>query len=203
MSGNTGANVLNDEQLVEKIQAGDQGAFEVLLQRYDRQVLGLALRFTGNSEDARDIYQDVFVRVYKSLPKFEFRSSFRTWLFRVATNVCLTHQARSRKLKLVSMDEAEGEEAGRFGPVLAAGTSERSLLRRELSGLLSDAVGQLSPRQRLVFEMRHYQGYKLAEIATLLNCAEGTVKRHLFTATRRMRERLSSTEAWGETYAAT
>ncbi len=191
----------SDEQLVRKAQAGDRNAFEKLVHRYDRQVLTLALRFSGNEEDAKDIYQEVFIRVYRALPGFEFRSAFRTWLFRVASNACLTHRVKASRMKTVPIDQKPAQTVPITGPPGAGELTEQRVIRRELSEVILSAMGELSPKQRLVFEMRHYHGYKLAEIATLLNCAEGTVKRHLFTATRRMRKRLSVTTEWSQSYA--
>lgn len=176
-------------------------AFERLVHRYDRQVLALALRFSGNEEDAKDIYQEVFIRVYRALPGFEFRSAFRTWLFRVASNVCLTHRVKASRMKTIPIDQEPGARVAISGAEMGGEVTEQRVVRRELNDVIQNAMGQLSPKQRLVFEMRHYHGYKLTEIATLLNCAEGTVKRHLFTATRRMREQLSVSTEWSQSYA--
>ena len=101
----------NDNELIMKAQQGDRAAFEELVQRYDRKVLSIALSFTRNSEDAKDVYQEVFLRVHRALPRFQFRSKFSTWLHRVTTNVCLTHKSRSRDHLFDSLDEGYGQKS--------------------------------------------------------------------------------------------
>lgn len=184
-----------DNQLVLEAQGGSVKAFEELVCRYDRQVLGLAMRYARDAEIAKDLYQEIFLRVYRNLGSFRFQSQFSTWLYRVASNVCLTQVARRKKRDTVSIDE--DTQAGRNLPsdVLAAEIAEeadadRNLMRGELAEHISDALLALSPQQRAVFVLRHYEGHKLKEIAAILECAEGTVKKHLFTATRRMRAQL-------------
>ncbi|KAA0265362.1 MAG: sigma-70 family RNA polymerase sigma factor, partial [Chlorobiota bacterium] len=83
--------------LIEMAAKGDRSAFESLVKKYDRKVISLALKYTRSEEDAKDIYQEVFLRVWKSLPGFGFKSEFSTWLFRIATNVCLTYVDRAKK----------------------------------------------------------------------------------------------------------
>ncbi len=177
-----------------KAQRGDRAAFEELVQRYDRKVLSIALSFTRNAEDAKDVYQEVFLRVHRALPRFQFRSKFSTWLHRVTTNVCLTHKSRSRDHLFDSLDEGYGQDENgsrALGESLAADSrTDELLVSSEISCRIKGAMQQLSPQQRLVFTLRHFKGHKLREIAEIMNCAEGTVKKYLFTATERMREQL-------------
>jgi len=86
-----------DSELIEQSNAGNLAAFEQLIYRYDKDVFTVASRFTQNADDAKDIYQDVLLRVYRGLPTFEGRSEFSTWLFRITTNVCLTYRSRKQK----------------------------------------------------------------------------------------------------------
>src|SRR3972149_4904680 len=88
---------LNDSELVRSAQQGDMNAFEELVYRHDKEVFGIAARYVSRAEDAKDIYQEVFLRVYRGLPKFKFQSEFSTWLYRITTNVCLTHQDRRKQ----------------------------------------------------------------------------------------------------------
>jgi RNA polymerase sigma-70 factor (ECF subfamily) len=180
-----------DTDLIRQAQTGDLSAFEQLVHRYDRRVLTIAASYVQSSDDAKDIYQEVFLRVYRALPKFELRSEFSTWLYRIATNVCLSHRSRSRRHRHVSLDGGGDEDADNPH---AAQTVELSVApdvgRREIAMRVREALKALSPRQRLVFAMRHYEGYKLREIAELMDVAEGSVKKYLFEATSRLRSQL-------------
>src|SRR6185503_13603681 len=96
-----------EHELILEAQRGNVIAFERLVQLYDRQVLSLALSLMRNEEDAKDIYQEVFIRVYRALPKFRMDSKFSTWLHRIVTNVCLTHRSRSKRYEYTSLDEEQ------------------------------------------------------------------------------------------------
>ena len=179
-----------ENELVLQAQRGNVLAFEQLVHTYDRQVLSLALSFMQNEEDARDIYQEVFIRVYKALPKFRMDSKFSTWLHRIVTNVCLTHRTRRKRHEHTSIDQ-ETEGSRPLSETLADRSSTDSDTRNtEIKEHVQQAMHKLSPQQRLVFTLRHFEGCKLREIAVRMNCAEGTVKKYLFTATERLREQL-------------
>ncbi len=188
---------LDDNELVMQTRNGDALAFEELVRRYDRRVLSTALRFTGNRETAQDVYQEVFMRVHKAIDSFKFESRFSTWLFRVVTNVCLTVRQRDKGSRHVAID---GESLYRAGREKDSGSVPRQLVSRptheqeafssEIAPRIRSALADLSPQQRIVFILRHFEGYKLREIAEFLDCAEGTVKKHLFTAVRKLREEL-------------
>ncbi len=179
-----------DSDLIVKAQSGDLQAFEQLVRRYDRRVLTIAASYVQSSDDAKDIYQEVFLRVYRALPKFELRSEFSTWLYRIATNVCLSHRSHSRRHRHVSFDDEGSEDAENPHPVVAEPATNPDVGRREIARRVQGALTGLSPQQRLVFTMRHYEGYKLREIAEILELAEGSVKKYLFEATARMRAQL-------------
>lgn len=188
---------LNDENvLIMQAQKGDVMAFEQLVYRYDKQVLSLALNFMHDREDAKDIYQEVFLRVHRSLSGFRFESKFSTWLHRIATNVCLTHRTRQKRHKHESIDERLEVENGStysLSDVLRDDSApDQPALDAEISRQVREAMESLSPQQKIVFTLRHFQGHKLKEIATMMNCAEGTVKKHLFTANERLREQLKN-----------
>ncbi len=180
--------------LIKEAQAGNKDAFEVLVKKYDRKVLTLALRYTRSEEDAKDIYQEVFIRVYRSLPKFEFKSEFSTWLFRIATNVCLTHVERTGKHQTVDALESINPDDDESAPALQIVSNdlnpEQNLRNMELKAGIQKAVEQLTGKQKLVFTMKHFEGYKLREIADITGLNEGTVKRYLFDATIKMKNAL-------------
>jgi len=188
-----------EHDLVRKAQDGDRLAFDELVRRYDRDVLRLAVNLVHRPEDARDIYQESFLRVYRNLHRFRFECSFYTWLYRITTNVALDYLRRRTSHREdqapVLMDENESTTRDFFDrqPELSAGSNpERSFLGQELGRRIQEAMKALSPRERTVFEMKHYQGLRLRAIGDLLGTSEETVKNSLFRATRKLRASLES-----------
>jgi RNA polymerase sigma-70 factor (ECF subfamily) len=189
-----------DERVViERAQAGDREAFEEIVHHYDRDVLRIALNILHRPEDARDIYQEAFLKVYKNLPRFRFECSFYTWIYRVVTNVCLDHlRRRSSRPEDQAPDptfHSQAESSGadffdRQPELSAASNPERRLMGLEIGQRISVALDQLTPRERMVFEMKHYQGLKLRAIGEILGTTEETVKNSLFRATRKLRTQL-------------
>jgi RNA polymerase sigma-70 factor, ECF subfamily len=186
-----------EQALVRKAQSGDRLAFEDLVRRYDRDVLRLAMNLVHRPEDARDIYQESFLRVYRNLHRFRFECSFYTWLYRIVTNVGLDHLRRRtshREDQAPVPEEAEGGTRDFFDrqPELsAAANPEKRLLGQELGKHIQEAMKRLSPRERMVFEMKHYQGLRLRAIGDLLGTSEETAKNSLFRATRKLRASLN------------
>ncbi|HEX4542113.1 MAG TPA: sigma-70 family RNA polymerase sigma factor [Candidatus Acidoferrum sp.] len=189
---------LDERALVAEAQAGSRSAFEELVRRFDRDVLRLALNLMKRPEDARDVYQEAFLKVYRNLHRFRFECSFYTWLYRIVTNVCLDHlrrrQARpeDQAPEMSSGQHEEGitdffERQREHRPTL---DPERVLMGQEIKARLARAMERLSPRERIVFEMKHYQGLKLRAIGDVLGTTEETVKNSLFRATRKLRNEL-------------
>jgi RNA polymerase sigma-70 factor, ECF subfamily len=188
-----------EHSLVRKAQEGDRLAFEELVRRYDREVLRLALNLVHKPEDARDIYQESFLRVYRNLHRFRFECSFYTWLYRITTNAALDYLRRRTSHREdqapVLPDETEGSTRDFFDrqpETSAESNPERSFLGRELGEKIQEAMKSLSPRERTVFEMKHHQGLRLRAIGELLGTSEETVKNSLFRATRKLRASLDS-----------
>ena len=184
----------NDTELIMQTQRGNMEAFEQLVQRYDKRVLTIAAGYVNSSDDAKDIYQEVFIRVYKGLSNFQYKSEFSTWLFRITTNVCLSHRMRGRRHSHTSLDQNINDEDGQphaLKDTLTDNTStDQQTHDAEISMRVEQALKTLSPRQKMVFSLKHYEGYKLKEIAEMMNCGEGTVKKYLFEATARLRKQL-------------
>ncbi|HTP80061.1 MAG TPA: RNA polymerase sigma factor [Bacteroidota bacterium] len=188
-----GSKDVSDTELIIQAQRGSMSAFEQLVQRYDRRVLTIAASFVSTSDDAKDIYQEVFLRVFKGLRSFERRSEFSTWLYRITTNVCLTHRSRARKYAVSSIDaerEVDGQPTTLKDSIAGDSAADRRAIGSEIAAHVEEAMDELSPQQRTVFTLRHYEGYKLKEIATMMDVSEGTVKKYLFDATARMRDKL-------------
>jgi RNA polymerase sigma-70 factor (ECF subfamily) len=186
---------LNDTDLIIQAQKGNQNAFEELVYRYDRSVLSIALKYSNNEDDAKDLYQEVFIRVYRSIKGFRFQSEFSTWLFRITTNVCLTYKSRSKEHLKVSIDKDFDEEENEIShttELVYNGLSPEEISSgADLGEMVNAAVKSLSPKQKMTFVLKHYEGYKIREIAEMLNCKEGTVKKYLFDATKNLRKKLS------------
>ncbi len=190
------AKVAEEHELVRKSQAGDRLAFEELVRRYDRDVLRLAMNLVHRAEDARDIYQESFLRVYRNLHRFRFECSFYTWLYRIVTNTGLDHLRRRtshREDQAPAPEEAEGGTRDFFDrqPALSAASNpEKTLLGQEVGEKIREAMKRLSARERIVFEMKHHQGMRLRAIGELLGTSEETVKNSLFRATKKLRASL-------------
>ena len=185
---------LDEYAIIRQAQAGDQYAFEQLVQTYDQNVLRLAMNLLRSPEDASDIYQEAFLRVYRNLHTFRFDCSFHTWLYRIVTNLCLDH-LRKRKVRREEPTVVETRE----GPMdrmdvvqeeRAEGDPARKLLSRQLGWRIDKVLSDMTPRERLVFEMRHYQGMRLRAIGEVLGTTEEAAKNCLFRATQKMRAAL-------------
>ncbi len=179
-----------DVELIHRARGGDFGAFEELIHRHDRQVLALASHYVTSSEDAKDIYQEVFIRVFRALPRFQFRSEFATWLFRITTNVCITFLRAQKRHRTISLEERADGEPGQGTIPDSEAIPDEQMEQTQIAQYVEAALGNLPPQQRVVFTLRHYEGYRLHEIADMMDCSEGTVKRYLYLATRKMRNQL-------------
>jgi RNA polymerase sigma-70 factor (ECF subfamily) len=189
----------DDRALIERAQAGDREAFEELVHRYDRDVLRIALNVLHKTEDARDVYQEAFLKIYRNLPRFRFECSFYTWMYRVVTNVCLDHLRRRSSRPEDQAPEFAVNQQGdlpttdffdRQQEPSASSDPERRMQGIEIRRRISSALKHLTPRERIVFEMKHYQGLKLRAIGEALGTSEETVKNSLFRATRKLRLQL-------------
>ncbi len=187
--------------LIEEAREGSAAAFEELVRRYDRGVLRLALGIVRSEEDARDICQETFLRAFKSIRGFRHECAFGTWLFRIATNLCLDHarrhgQLRHEPLEGKSVDGAAGRDegdrgaAGRLVDRSPEGDPMGALEGGDLRRLIGEALGTLPPRERLVFGLRHGEGLRLAAIAEILETSEETARNCLYRAHQRLRQSL-------------
>jgi len=178
-----------DSEFVRRFKAGDETGFDELVRRYQPRIHGLLYRLVRDSEDASDLAQEVFVRVFRALPGFQEKSGFYTWLYRIAVNVGLNHlRARRRKKEHGASETQMDPEA--FANLPDRRTPQADWHQTRLRAAIGAAVAELPERQRAVFVMRQYDGLSNDEIARALNCATGTVKAHYFFAVRRLQELL-------------
>jgi RNA polymerase sigma-70 factor, ECF subfamily len=185
---------MDEAELIRAAQQGDQRAFEQLVRAYDQSVLRLATNLLRSPEEANDIYQEAFLRVYKNLHTFRFDCSFHTWLYRIVSNLCLD-ALRKRKVRREESSVVETSEGllDRMDAVeerRADGNPERRLESQELKERIQEVLGGLTPRERAVFEMRHYQGMRLRTIGEVMGTSEEAAKNCLFRATQKMRAAL-------------
>jgi len=170
-----------DAALLERYRAGERGAFDELVRRYQRPIFSLALRYVKIEADAKDLAQRTFVKVYGSLAGFRADSSFRTWLYRIAINLCLNH-LRDRRREEVHAELTE--------LVTAPAVGERALLDQERGARLRRAIAELPPKQRLVLELRIYDELPFREVGELAGCSENAAKVNFHHAVKRLRTRL-------------
>jgi RNA polymerase sigma-70 factor, ECF subfamily len=187
---------IDDTMLVREAQRGNRAAFEELVRHYDQAVLRLAIHLTGSEHEAQDVYQDAFLKAYKSIANFRFECSFYTWIYRIVTNLCLDHlrkkQVRKEDAPVATDPTGEQYDVLEQVPDGRAGANpERDLMRRELGGRISQALDKLTPRERMVFELKHYHGLKLRTVGEVLNTTEETAKNTLFRATQKLRGALA------------
>src|SRR6266851_988265 len=146
---------LEETELIRAVQQGDQSAFEALVRSYDQSVLALALNLLRSPEDAQDVYQEAFLRVYKNIHSFRFDCSFHTWLYRIVTNICLDYlrKKKVRKEEATVVETAEGpvDRMDSFEENSAHADPERNLLNSRLGQRIETALGELTPRERMVF----------------------------------------------------
>ena len=181
----------DEASLIRAVQRGDQDAFEQLVRAYDQSVLRLALNLLRSQEDARDVFQEAFLRVFRSIDTFRFDCSFHTWLYRIVTNICLDYlrKRKVRKEEPAVVDTPEGplDRMNDFEEEAAHADPERNLWNVQLGQRIEGALGGLTPRERMVFELRHYQGLRLRNIGEILGTSEEAAKNCLFRATQKMR----------------
>jgi RNA polymerase sigma-70 factor (ECF subfamily) len=183
----------SDSDLVSRAQAGDIEAFCVLAERYARRIHLLAFHYCRNAQDAEDLSQEVWLKAYQALRSFRSDSSFYTWLRRITINTFLNHR-RSRLFRrrgqttIVELLRIDPENAETLqGP---PSSSPENIYNKLLFGSVVNALTELTPQQRLMFLLRHYEGMSYDEIASEMNCSTGTVKKGVSRAIAKLRAKL-------------
>jgi RNA polymerase sigma-70 factor (ECF subfamily) len=176
----------DDAAAVARAQGGDEEAFRMLVERHSRSIYRLAYRMTGRPEDAEDVVQETFVRAYRQLGRFESRSNFATWLYRIAFN-CSIDYMRARPHR----ESPETHEVLDRRPPDNAGPSMDDLVfAGEISERVQRALAMLSPQERAAFLMRHYHGCTIEEICRALGLKSNAAKHSIFRAVKKMRSAL-------------
>ena len=187
----TGDQPLHDDQLIRAAQAGDEEAFRMLMERYRNRAFGVAVGIVGDTDDALDVVQESFVKVYYSLKDFRFGSNFYTWFYRLLVNQAIDRWRKSSRSPSVPLDESrlsEDESPPETG--IYPKTPEDLVQNLELSAALSRAIGALPPYHRAVIVLREVDGLPYDEIAAVLKCSVGTVMSRLHYARAKLRDAL-------------
>jgi RNA polymerase sigma-70 factor (ECF subfamily) len=182
----------DDRRLVRAAQKGDQGAFRQLVERYQRRVYQLALGMMKDADEAMDISQETFVRVHRYLPTFKGDSSFFTWTYRIAMNLCLDAQRRRNRGERIDVSEGDEAEieAAMDPPSAALAGPQRAALNSELKDKIEDALAGLSENHRAILLLREVEGLSYEELAKVLGIRKGTVMSRLFHARLKMQKKL-------------
>jgi RNA polymerase sigma-70 factor (ECF subfamily) len=152
---------------------------------------------TGSEQDAQDIFQEAFLKAYRNLGNFRFECSFYTWIYRIVSNLCLDHlrkrQVRKEDSAVVTDESGSSYDLlERLSDVRSGSNPERDLMRRELAAHIARSLEKLTPRERMVFELKHYHGLKLRTVGEILHTTEETAKNTLFRATQKLRAALAA-----------
>jgi len=170
--------MLDEKRLIKKCKNGDIEAFEKLIEGYQKKVYNIAYRMVQNQEDASDIAQEVFIKVFKSIVHFKEESSFSTWLYRITVNVCLDELRKRKKTNVISINSVIQAENSEFTMQLedTGKRPEEILEEKELRSEINRAINKLSDDHRLVIQLRDIYGLSYEEISDILQCSLGTVK---------------------------
>jgi RNA polymerase sigma-70 factor, ECF subfamily len=175
---------------VERARAGDSDAFRLLVEQHSRSIFRLAFRMTGNEQDAEDVVQETFLRAYKQLNRYEARSSFSTWLFRIATNYSLD-LIRMRKRHEDKRERGTDEERDILQNIaMDTPGPDRVVYGSQVRDRVNAALDELSPQERTAFVLRHFEGLSIEEIGATLGTGANATKHSIFRAVQKLRKNL-------------
>ena len=175
--------------LIRQVQAGDRDAFRVLVERHSQAIFRTAFRITGNESDAEEIVQETFLRAYKSIGRFESRSTVSTWLTRIAINCSLDLKNQRKPSQPLTGVDADGEEM-ELQIASNSPSPERHVLSDEVRERVAGAMGQLTTAERTAFVLRHFEGRSVEEISNVLDIKAGAAKNTIFRAVQKLRQAL-------------
>jgi RNA polymerase sigma-70 factor, ECF subfamily len=193
IAGDQSGEGLSDAQVMLRVKAGDESAFDYLVQKYRRPMLGFMYRMAHNSAVAEDLAQEVFLRVYRSRENYEASAKFTTWLYRIASNLAVNHARDTRHERpenTVSLDEPDHETGLTMDVPDDSLTAEENIVKRERLAAIRQRVQALPERQRIAVIMHKYQQMDYRQIADVLKLSESAVKSLLFRAYETLRVQL-------------
>jgi len=174
-----------DANLLENVKKGDKESFASLIALYQDWALRMAYLHVSNWQDAEEIAQDAFVKVFKKIDTFKGESKFSSWLYRILINQCYSHLRKVRTKRMMGFWGKPDQDP--VEQVRAKGDPGKSAMNQELKEALDQAISKLPPRQKTVFILHYLDGRKLNEIAEILKTAEGSVKANLFQARQKLK----------------
>jgi RNA polymerase sigma-70 factor, ECF subfamily len=182
----------SDSVAVARVKSGDADAYRVLVDRHSRSVFRLAYRMTGNEQDSEDVVQETFLRAYKQLHRYEARSSFSTWLYRIAANYSLDLVRRRKRHGEVALSDPEGEHTENLDAVLPSPSPgpDRLMFSGKVQECVSSTLNELSRQERTAFVLRHFEGQSIEEIAGALGLSGNAAKHSIFRAVQKLRRAL-------------
>jgi len=188
--------LLPSEDLMARIAEGDEDAFEILVNRHQTSVLNLIYRFIGDRTQAKDLAQEVFLRVWQAAGSYQPKAKFTTWIYRITANLCINELKSSRRRKLFQFLRFGEDQENTIEEVLvdASPSPEDLLLSREQSRRISDALQSLPVNQRMASVLRRYDNLSYQEIAKILNCSVSAVESLLIRAKRNLQKKLAPYE---------
>jgi len=188
----TSLDLLSDAEIMLRVKAGDDSAFDYLVEKFRRPLVGFMYRLSRNQSVAEELAQEVFLRVYRSRRTYKAEARFTTWLYRIATNLAVNHarDTRVERTQGSSLDEPEPETGAPMDVADAAPSAEERLLRSERMAAIRSHVDALPERQRMAVVLHKYQGMDYHEIAQVLELSESATKSLLFRAYETLRDKL-------------
>ena len=184
---------VTDAAVVAQVLAGDRDAFRVLVERHSRSLYHLVYRMTGSSADTEEIVQDTLLRAFKGLEKFELRSNFRTWIYRIATNRTLDFLKSKKMSDTQAYRIAEDPDLDDSREIQLAATApgpDRMVISEQMKSRMAQALSLLTPAERVAFTMRHMEGRSIGEISKTLNLKTSAAKNSVFRAVQKLRQQL-------------
>lgn len=183
---------MREYELVASAKQGDEDSFRILVESNMKKIFKLAYQYAGNYHDAEDISQEAFIRAFNSLDRFRGESSFSTWLYRIAINCCLNYRRKRNTLREESFDSLNDKfpYASSQPKMHKSFNPEKELWQKEMMEKVENSLEGLSPKQKMIFVLRHYRHLSIKEIGKAMGCAEGTIKKQLFRAIINIRKQL-------------
>ena len=180
----------NESELIHKAQDGDVAAFEQLIENYQQPVFNLAYRMIGNQDDASDIAQEAFIKVYTSISRFKGNSKFSTWIYRITTNVCLDEIRKRKRLPTFSLSESIDADEGEINREIEdkSANVEMNFEIEQRNKIINEAILKLPEKHRAVIVLRDVNNLSYDQIAATLDCSEGTVKSRIARAREKLYE---------------
>jgi len=177
------SNLASDKKLVERVQKGDKGAFDLLVLKYQHKIVNLVMRYVRDPELALDIAQEAFIKAYRALPRFRGDSAFYTWMYRIAVNTAKNHLAAQRRRPMdVELDLQDPEQYDLHAKLKETDTPEGVALSDELQETVERAIAALPEDLRTAIILRELEGMSYEEIAETMECPVGTVRSRIFRA---------------------